>query len=182
VKLKPVLQLVLILYTLAWHRSAAQQPIPEPKISLARRSGENASLGRPPAVPRTLTADDGLSVIAAALDAHVRLRSKIDCSHLVHAIYDRAGLPYTYARSSDLYAGIDEFQRVATPQPGDLVVWLGHVGIVINPAQHVFFSAMRAGPEVDTYDAPYWKRRGQVRFYRYIKATADAMPRTRFSP
>jgi cell wall-associated NlpC family hydrolase len=161
--------LALILYTLASHRSAAQQPIPKPRISIDQRSGEDANRDRIPAASRTLTPDGGLSVIAAALNPHIRLRTKIDCSHFVHAIYDRAGLPYTYAKSSDLYAGIDEFQRVATPQQGDLVVWRGHVGIVINPAQHVFYSAMRAGPEVDTYDAPYWKRRGQVRFYRYLK-------------
>jgi hypothetical protein len=55
------------------------------------------------------------------------------------------------------------------PQPGDLVVWRGHVGIVVNPAQHIFYSAMRSGPGTDTYDAPYWKRRGQTRFYRYVK-------------
>src|SRR5207244_5564867 len=90
-------------------------------------------------------------------------------SHLVHAIYLRAGFPYAYVRSSDLYKGIDEFQRVADPQPGDLVVWRGHVGIIVNPAQHIFFSAMRSGPGIDAYDAAYWKRRGKVRFFRYIE-------------
>ena len=45
----------------------------------------------------------------------------------------------------------------------------GHVGIVVNPAQRVFFSRLRSGPGVDAYDADYWKERGQVRFYRYIK-------------
>jgi len=77
--------------------------------------------------------------------------------------------PYKYAPSSDLYKGISEFQRVTHLQAGDLAVWRGHVGIVVNPAQHVFFSAMRSGLGTDTYDAPYWKQRGQVRFYRYIK-------------
>ncbi len=108
-----------------------------------------------------------MSVIAAALDS----RSKRDCSHLVHAIYTRAGFPYRYARSSDFYAGRDEFQRVIHPQPGDLVVWRGHAGIVVNPTQHIFYSAMRSGPGIDIYDAPYWKRRGHVRFYRYIKGS-----------
>jgi NlpC/P60 family len=119
--------------------------------------------------PPTLTSDDGLSVIAAALDFHGYSNSPRDCSHLVHAIYVRAGFPYRYARSSDLYVGTGEFQRVIRLQPGDLVVWRGHVGIVVNPAQHLFYSAMRSGPGTDTYDAPYRKRRGQARFYRYIK-------------
>jgi hypothetical protein len=44
------------------------------------------------------------------------------------------------------------------------------VGIVVNPAQRVFFSRLRSGPGVDAYDADYWKERGQVRFYRYIKS------------
>src|SRR5437762_1044695 len=81
-----------------------------------------------------LTPDDGLSVIAAALDS--RPPRKTDCSHLVHAIYERAGFSYPYASSSDLYDGTDDFQRVTHPQPGDLIVWSGHVGIVVNPAQH----------------------------------------------
>jgi cell wall-associated NlpC family hydrolase len=117
--------------------------------------------------PDTFTLDDGLSVIAAALDWRAgRMR---DCSHLVHAIYERAGFSYPYASSFDLYRGTNDFRRVTDPQPGDLVVWRGHVGIVVNPAQSVFFSYLRHGPGTDSYDARYWRRRGQVRFYRYIK-------------
>jgi cell wall-associated NlpC family hydrolase len=159
----------LILCALAWHHSAAQQQIHSAGSSITQLPEQEASKDQSPVVYKTLSPDDGLSVIAAALDSHIRLRTRTDCSHLVHAIYDRAGFPYPYARSSDLYGGTNEFQRIATPQPGDLVVWRGHVGIVINPAQRAFYSAMRSGPEIDNYDAPYWKRRGQLRFYRYIK-------------
>lgn len=115
---------------------------------------------------RTLTPDDRLSIIAAALDARVR-HSQRDCSHLVHAIYEQAGFPYGYAPSSELYAGAESFQRVKQPKPGDLVVWRGHVGIVIKPSQHIFFSLMRSGPGVDDYESDYWKTRGRPRFYRY---------------
>jgi cell wall-associated NlpC family hydrolase len=124
----------------------------------------------PRAAPAVLSPDDGLSVIAAALDARVKASRQPDCSHLVHAIYLQAGFPYPYASSSDLYAGTADFQRVTHPQPGDLVVWPGHVGIVVNPAQGAFFSRLRHGPGIDAYDAQYWKQRGQVRFYRYVKA------------
>ncbi len=120
-------------------------------------------------VPVTLTRDDGLLVIAAALDSRAHATRHIDCSHLVHAVYDRAGFSYPYSSSSDLYDGTDEFRRVKHPQPGDLVVWSGHVGIVVNPAQHAFFSTLSHGPGIDSYDAEYWKGRGPVRFYRYIK-------------
>jgi cell wall-associated NlpC family hydrolase len=119
--------------------------------------------------PVTLTQNDGLSVIAAALDSRAHLNRQSDCSHLVHAIYDRAGFSYPYSSSSDLFDGTDEFRRVKHPQPGDLVVWSGHVGIVVNPAQHAFFSTLSHGPGIDSYDAEYWKGRGPVRFYRYIK-------------
>jgi hypothetical protein len=120
---------------------------------------------------RTLTPDDGLAVIAAALDSHIHHEREPDCSHLVHEIYSRAGFSYSYAPSSDLYAGTSEFRRVPAPQVGDLIVWRGHAGIVVNPAQHVFFSALSSGLGTDSYDAPYWKSRGRVRFYRYIKAS-----------
>lgn len=118
---------------------------------------------------RTLNEDDRLSLLAAALDARVR-RSERDCSHLVHAIYQQAGFAYRYAPSSEIYAGIEGFQRIKQPQPGDLVVWRGHVGIVIKPSQHIFFSLMRSGPGTDDYEAAYWKGRGRPRFYRYVKS------------
>jgi len=131
------------------------------------------------AAPVALSPDDGLSVIAAALDARVQATRQRDCSHLVHAIYLQAGFPYPYVSSSDLYDGADDFQRVTRPQPGDLVVWPGHVGIVVNPAQRVFFSKLRRGPGIDAYDAQYWKERGQVRFYRYIKSAPARVAATR---
>lgn len=117
---------------------------------------------------RTLNEDDRLSLLAAALDARFR-HSERDCSHLVHAIYEQAGFPYRYAPSSELYVGAEGFQRVKRPQPGDLVVWRGHVGIVVQPSQHIFFSFMRSGPGTDDYEAAYWKGRGHPRFYRYVK-------------
>ena len=143
-------------------------------------AGRNANRRQDPAASQTLTLDDGLAVIASALDSRVRLHSGRDCSHLVHAIYDRAGFPYSYVSSSSLYVGTNEFQRVAHAQPGDLVVWRGHVGIVVNPAQHAFFSTLRSGPGIDTYDAPYWRQRGQLRFYRYIKRVPARDEASRF--
>ncbi len=122
--------------------SRAQEPDNSDATVQVHREKEK----RPPA-PVVLSPDDGLSVIAAALDAHVQAARQRDCSHLVHAIYLRAGFPYPYASSSDLYDGADDFQRVTRPQPGDLVVWPGHVGIVVNPAERSLFqpTAQRSG-------------------------------------
>jgi hypothetical protein len=44
------------------------------------------------------------------------------------------------------------------------------VGVAISPAQHSFYSALHSGLGVEKYDAPYWRKRGRARFYRYVKA------------
>ena len=150
---------------------AQEEPRPSPSSSPIRQ-GTNRKIGG--RTGRTLSPDDRLAVIAAALDSKLRLYSERDCSHLVHAIYERAGFSYDYAGSSDLYAGIEGFQRVALPQPGDLVVWRGHVGIVIRPSHHLFFSFLHGGPGIDDYEAPYWTSRGRARFYRYVKNSTHA--------
>lgn len=161
IRVKPTV--AAFLFGLALCASSAQE-----EHRLTRTSSTNANQGRK--TDRTLSQDDGLSVIAAALDPRPRLYSQRDCSHLVHAIYERAGFRYPYASSSELYAGVEGFQRIVRPQPGDLVVWRGHVGIVIRPSRHIFFSLMRGGPRLDDYEAPYWTSRGHARFYRYVKS------------
>lgn len=139
-------------------QSADQGPLQEVAEGSHRRDSD-----------RVLNEDDRLSVIAAALDPKVRRHATPDCSHLVHAIYEKAGLHYAYASSNDLYNGVEGFQRVNNPEPGDLVVWRGHMGIVVRPSRHVFFSFMSRGPGVDDYESRYWRHRGHARFYRYVK-------------
>src|SRR6266851_3803418 len=137
--------------------------------TLAQQKGEDRDPQHKAFVSRPLTLDEGLAILSAALDSRHHAGFTSDCSHFVLGLYKRAGFPYEYASSSDLYAGIDEFRQVASPQPGDLAVWRGHAGIVVNPAQHSFFSALSSGHGVDSYDSPYWKQRGRPRFYRYVK-------------
>ena len=165
---------VAVLFLLVWAfapHAGARSDTAEPKnVKTAARTTAGNPAPRPkPPTSRLLNTSEGLSVIAAALESRVPQPSRPDCSHLVHAIYERAGFPYTYASSSDLYAGSGEFRRIFHPQPGDLVVWPGHVGIVVNPVQHVFFSSLRTGRGIESYDAPYWKGRGRARYYRYVK-------------
>ena len=128
-----------------------------------------------------LSSDDGLAILGAALEGRYKAESRSDCSHLVHAIYEKAGFPYKYQRSSDLYAGVEEFHRVTQPQPGDLIVWPGHAGIVVSPMQHTFYSSLRSGFGMQPYDSVYWKGRGRPHFFRYVKAglqTVLAVKRT----
>jgi len=133
--------------------------------------------------PRLLDSDQGLAILGAALESRRPAHAGADCSHLVHAIYEKAGFPYTYASSSDLYAGTDEFRRVAQPRAGDLVVWPGHAGIVVNPGQHTFYSALRSGFGVQAYDSAYWKGRGHPHFFRYIRsAQAPVLTASNRSP
>jgi cell wall-associated NlpC family hydrolase len=94
--------------------------------------------------------------------------SGLDCSHFVHAVYEQAGLPYDYATSRRLYRGLDGFQRVIEPRPGDLAVWPGHVGIVVRPEQKTFLSAIASGVKLSSYASPYWKKKGIVHFFRYV--------------
>jgi len=155
-----------------------------PRISAAQESAE--SLGAkhrenrdsaPPVTAWLLTSDEGLTILGAALESRQQTDANADCSHLVHQIYERAGYSYSYANSIELYDGRKEFRRVTRPQPGDLAVWRGHVGIVISPRQHSFFSAMRSGHGVEIYDSPYWAARGRPRFFRYQRTA----PATLFS-
>ena len=120
-------------------------------------------------VSGAITPRQGHAIVTAARTRERQGGPSPDCSHLVHEVYAIAGLRYPYTDSFDLYAGAENFVRVTSPQPGDLVVWPGHVGIVVDPADHSFYSSLRSGPGTEFYDAPYWKARGPARFYRYVQ-------------
>jgi cell wall-associated NlpC family hydrolase len=92
----------------------------------------------------------------------------LDCSHFVQYLYEQAGLFYGYAPSRTLYKGMDGFKRVAHPKPGDLIVWRGHVGVVVDPEETTFLSALRSGVKVSSYQSHYWQRRGKPRFLHYV--------------
>lgn len=117
-----------------------------------------------------LTLVGGKAIVNATRERDRQSGRKPDCSHLVHEVYTLAGYPYPYASSFELYAGVSSFVRVTRPQPGDLIVWRGHVGIVVNPVEHSFYSSVRPGLRTDFYDAPAWTARGPARFYRYAVA------------
>jgi hypothetical protein len=130
---------------------------------------------------RLLSAPEGKAIVSAALEQELGSSGAQDCSHVVHQIYVDAGFEYPYASSFDLYAGNENFERVRHPQPGDLIAWPGHVGIVMEPAAHSFYSLVSTGLEAQNYEGPYWRSRGRPRFYRFkveeaVQANAARAP------
>jgi hypothetical protein len=63
---------------------------------------------------------------------------------------------------------VPAFVRVKRPQAGDLVVWRGHVGIVLSPRDKTFISSVRSGIITESWTNDYWAARGRPRFLRYI--------------
>jgi hypothetical protein len=150
---------VLIILVLAFgQRLAAFAIKPTASIESMRPRTTDETLNRPKSLPN---------------------RKKLDCSHLVHALYGHLGMNYQYATSRNLYVGIHAFRRVSQPEFGDLVVWRGHVGIVIDPAQHRFVSTLRSGVKTACYFSRYWEHFGRPRFFQYAfsdkKASRDEM-------
>lgn len=64
------------------------------------------------------------------------IERETDCSRFVHEIYRRAGLPYAFRATKDL-GDAQEFDILpeAEAQPGDLMLFRGHVGIVDEDGQ-----------------------------------------------
>ena len=116
---------------------------------------------------RLLSIDEGRSIVDVAWQQDAPEADMQDCSHAVHQIYATAGYEYPYASSFQIYAGAEAFERVKNPHAGDLIAWPGHVGIVVDPLQHSFYSLVRAGMESQDYESAYWRSRGRPRFYRY---------------
>jgi hypothetical protein len=123
---------------------------------------------KPAAAARLVNAKQGRAIVDAALQEDQPTSRSQDCSHLVNYIYSLAGYDYPYASSFELYAGHPNFRRVRYPQAGDLVAWRGHVGIVLEPRQHTFYSLVRSGLQAEDYQSSYWRSRGKPRFYRYV--------------
>jgi hypothetical protein len=134
-------------------------------------SSAQAQTAPPPAQvesnSRLLRAEEGRAIVNTAWGWEPSGEGTQDCSHLVHQVYLNAGYDYPYASSFDIYAGNENFTRVKTPQAGDVVAWRGHVGIVVDPLQHSFYSLVSTGLQAQDYAGPYWRSRGRPRFYRY---------------
>ena len=142
--------------------------------TLAKAAGQQATRPRRPVIPpgmRLLSLREGHAFTRNISWADDEEGLAPDCSHLVHTLYEQGGYSYPYASSTDLYHGTGQarhFLRVRYPHAGDLIVWPGHVGIVMNPVTHSFFSTTSEGARTENYRSAYWRARGYARFYRYL--------------
>lgn len=151
--------------------SAKTQSTPPSPQAGKPPSGPKSQVPRPPAIPagyRLLTLNEGRAIALGIAWADDEEGLSPDCSHLVHKLYEQAGHPYPYASSLDLYRGTGPFLRVRYAHPGDLVVWRGHAGIVVNPREHSFFSTTTSGARLENYRSAYWRGRGYPHFFRYL--------------
>ena len=149
---------------------ALGSPAKAQAASASQGSGSNS---------RLLSAKEGRRIVDAARDQDEAARGAQDCSHLVYQTYLNAGFEYPYASSFELYRGNENFERVKNPQPGDLVAWPGHVGIVLQPSEHSFYSLVSTGLEAQNYAGPYWRSRGRPRFFRYKVENAGILTAAR---
>src|SRR5580658_8115298 len=133
-------------------------------VSAEAQTGLPASENTPN--PRLMSVAEGRAIVRTAFQGHEGEQGARDCSHVVHAVYAISGFAYPYASSFEIYSGDDNFARVKYPRAGDVIAWPGHVGIVVNPAQHSFFSLVRTGLGEQDYESAYWRSRGRPRFYR----------------
>jgi len=151
---------------LIWLGFAEVQGANAQSTAAASQSGRNF---------RLMTAAEGREIVSAALEQEQVPSGAQDCSHVVHEFYLDAGFEYPYASSFEIYTGNENFARVKMPRAGDLIAWPGHVGIVVNPVEHSFYSLVSTGLETQYYDGPYWKSRGRPRFYRYKVVAAGIL-------
>ncbi len=116
---------------------------------------------------RLLTRAEGVALADRALE-YSASGPRLDCSHLVHEALSTTGLAYPYATSNEIFAGIPQFRRVRSAQPGARIVWPGPVGLVVDAARSEFLSSKGSGVGTDNYNSEYWQTRGRPRFYRYV--------------
>ncbi len=104
----------------------------------------------------------------------------IDCSHFVYQVINGARKNVATAtnapepqivdyRSTSTIEASGLFISVSIPQAGDLVMWDGHVGIIIDPGAGSFIGAQTStGVAEANYKSGYWKDRGVTGYLRFI--------------
>jgi cell wall-associated NlpC family hydrolase len=84
-----------------------------------------------------------------------------DCSGFVrrvfHEVFPIAGLLARDDLSVATFAIVDLFVDIDSPASGDIVLWTGHIGIVVDPTKRTFIGAQTStGVAVASYASGYW--------------------------
>lgn len=136
-------------------------------------------------VCRSLAADDRAAILEVADPTNypstryrkgpdLRLPPEVetDCSHFVHEVYRRAGLPYAF-RPTDSILDAPEFEAVndQDAEAGDLLVMRGHMGILDEQGKLISATLTRhrrAPSSITRYDLRNFRKiRGKRTVLRY---------------
>lgn len=90
----------------------------------------------------------------------------IDCSHFVWEVIKAAGHSGAPYISTSQIPGSGYYSQVDMPQVGDIVLWDGHMGIIVDTTQGKFIGAQSRGVEEASYTSGYWGNRHH-RYFRY---------------
>lgn len=84
----------------------------------------------------------------------------IDCSHFVHQAYKAAGLDYGYHSTASDWEKAG-FEKTTDPKAGDLIMFDGHMGIVVDPVNQIFIGAQSSTGVAEASYAPdkYWGKK-----------------------
>ena len=89
-----------------------------------------------------------------------------DCSGFTKHVMDRCGIniPAGSANQKNAGVGVDKSQA----QAGDLVVWKGHVGLVIDGNKNMIDAGSNSVPKIRSYETDYWRSRGDYVIRRVL--------------
>jgi cell wall-associated NlpC family hydrolase len=102
----------------------------------------------------------------------------IDCSHFVYQVLNAARLKVAtpgpppqvvdYRNVGTMIAS-HLFFSVAVPEPADLIMWDGHVAILLAPAASTFIGAQTStGVAEANYASGYWSEKAGKQFVRFV--------------
>lgn len=105
-------------------------------------------------------------------------KNGIDCSHFVYQVLNgarekAADIGHTPQlvdyRNTATIEDSKLFLPVSIPEPGDLVLWDSHIGIVVDPVSGTFIGAQTStGVAEAKYSSGYWSNKPNKRFIRFI--------------
>jgi cell wall-associated NlpC family hydrolase len=90
----------------------------------------------------------------------------IDCSHFVWEVIKAAGHPQAPYVSTSHVPGSAYYSGVDVPAAGDIILWDGHMGIILDTTTGIFIGAQSGGVDEASYKNGYWAKRSH-KFYRY---------------